>query len=80
VLPINEIPSGAVVQGHHDSYLIACASETELENWMKAIETNIFKNPFLELIKKKMAIQRYAHGCYLEIINKEQNLFELRIG
>ena len=49
---------GAIVKGRHDSYIISCASETELSEWMKAIESNMVKNPFLELIKKKKSLQK----------------------
>jgi len=49
---------GSVVKGHHDSYVIGANSEEELNEWMRVIESNIFKNPFVELVRKKMATQK----------------------
>eukprot|EP01119_Soliformovum_irregulare_P001359 TRINITY_DN1107_c0_g2_i1.p1 TRINITY_DN1107_c0_g2~~TRINITY_DN1107_c0_g2_i1.p1 ORF type:complete len:1152 (-),score=404.61 TRINITY_DN1107_c0_g2_i1:97-3552(-) len=49
---------GAVIKGHHDSYVIGCADQEELDEWVKVIESNIFKNPFLELVRKKLANQK----------------------
>lgn len=41
---------GNPVTGHHDVYVVSCTSEEELESWMKAIQSNIFKNPLADLI------------------------------
>lgn len=45
--------SGALVKGHHKSYLIQSSSSIEREAWMKAINGNIHRNPFYDLLQAK---------------------------
>ncbi len=72
--------SGAVVQGHHDTYLIACSNEDDMQNWMKSIEGSVFQNPFLELIRKKLAKQRATKAPKSDNTLKKTFAAEMKIN
>jgi hypothetical protein len=46
---------GSVVRGNHTAFFIAAASAEELESWFVAINSNIHRNPFYDLLKNKHA-------------------------
>jgi len=44
---------GTLVKANHLVYFISASSQLEMDAWMSAINSNIHKNPFWELISKK---------------------------
>eukprot|EP01113_Clastostelium_recurvatum_P040797 TRINITY_DN638_c0_g1_i7.p1 TRINITY_DN638_c0_g1~~TRINITY_DN638_c0_g1_i7.p1 ORF type:complete len:1001 (+),score=251.77 TRINITY_DN638_c0_g1_i7:178-3180(+) len=46
---------GTLVKANHASYFISAANQPEMDAWIQAIQSNIHRNPFLELLEKKEA-------------------------
>jgi len=48
---------GSVVKGNHQAFYVAAQNFEELESWLNAINTNIHRNPFYDLLKTKQKKQ-----------------------
>eukprot|EP00727_Mastigamoeba_balamuthi_P007150 m51a1_g3055 hypothetical protein (837) ;mRNA; f:967981-971134 len=46
-------PAGTIVKGFHDVYYISAASKSEMESWIRAINSAIHHNPFYSLVQHK---------------------------
>ncbi len=49
---------GSLVKGHHKVYLIEAANPNERDAWMKAITSNIYRNPFYDLVAPKIKTKK----------------------
>jgi len=53
-----KIEAGKIQKGHHESYFICAASERSRDEWVEAISSNIFSDPYQVLINKKKRQQQ----------------------
>jgi hypothetical protein len=44
---------GSVVKGNHQAFYVAASSQDEMDLWYNAINSNIHRNPFYDLLKKQ---------------------------
>eukprot|EP01104_Vermistella_antarctica_P009132 TRINITY_DN2327_c0_g1_i1.p1 TRINITY_DN2327_c0_g1~~TRINITY_DN2327_c0_g1_i1.p1 ORF type:complete len:1442 (+),score=522.24 TRINITY_DN2327_c0_g1_i1:236-4561(+) len=49
-----KVQGGKVGKGHHECYVISANTADEMEAWIASIMANVVKNPFQELIERKM--------------------------
>jgi len=48
--------NGAMVRAHHSNYIVMAQSKLVMEEWISAINKNIHRNPFYDLIAQKRAL------------------------
>eukprot|EP01121_Diplochlamys_sp_Union-15-3_P022048 TRINITY_DN926_c0_g1_i3.p1 TRINITY_DN926_c0_g1~~TRINITY_DN926_c0_g1_i3.p1 ORF type:complete len:172 (-),score=32.09 TRINITY_DN926_c0_g1_i3:21-536(-) len=48
--------NGALVKGHHKDYIVQAKSAVIMEEWISAINRNIHRNPFYDLVAQKRAL------------------------